>query len=368
LVGFKRGLVSGLFLAVVAGNAMADSVSVAPETAFLDPAAAERLARRAARKSGSLQIPLPDTPDTETPLTRLAVTGVTIGARVMVRIFKAESELEVWVERYGSYVKFASYPVCYWSGKLGPKLREGDRQTPEGFYTITTEQLHNGGRWRRALDIGFPNAFDLVHKRSGSAILIHGGCDSIGCFAMTDAVNAELYDIVSAALRTTKHIPVHVFPFRMTDTAVAALPEGAWTEFWGDLKQGYDAFERRHLPPRISVCGSRYRVADAVRGGIDATAVEVCLDDVMASLQPVREVREAAAATTASVEPSEVAKVERVSRAKAPKARRTASSNRGCSMARASCRRYAALRQRGTRGEVAAYGLGATTRKRSQSR
>ena len=69
---------------------------------------------------------------------------------VLIRIFKAESELEIWMQKDRSYVHFATYPICYWSGKLGAKLREGDRQSPEGFYTITPNQLHEGGRWPRA--------------------------------------------------------------------------------------------------------------------------------------------------------------------------------------------------------------------------
>ena len=221
-----------------------------------DASLEDRMERWRAARAGRLQTPLPGTPDTEKPLTRLASTGVSLGAPMMIRIFKAESEFEIWVLKNKVYVPFATYPICYWAGNLGPKLREGDRQTPEGFYTLTENQLHDGARWRRSLDIGYPNVFDRANGRSGSAILVHGGCDSSGCFAMTNSVSAELYDLVSATLRSgTQHIPVHVFPFRMTDANMTAAKDHPWRDFWANLKQGYDSFERTRRPPRVSVCG-----------------------------------------------------------------------------------------------------------------
>lgn len=245
-----------------------------------DASLEDRMERWRAARAGRLQTPLPGTPDTEKPLTRLASTGVSLGAPMIIRIFKAESEFEIWVLKNKVYVPFATYPICYWAGNLGPKLREGDRQTPEGFYTLTENQLHDGARWRRSLDIGYPNVFDRANGRSGSAILVHGGCDSSGCFAMTNSVSAELYDLVSATLRSgTQHIPVHVFPFRMTDANMAKYKPGPWKEFWDDLKQGYDSFERTHLPPHVSVCSKRYHTHDAMRGGRDAEGVEICDQD-----------------------------------------------------------------------------------------
>ncbi len=252
-----------------------------------EQAETERLDRRLAAKEGRLRLPLPGTPDTETPLSRLAATGVSLGARVFIRIFKEESELEVWVEKDGAYASFATYPICFWSGKLGPKLREGDRQTPEGFYTITDDQMHFGDRWQRSLDIGYPNTFDHENGRTGSLILVHGGCDSIGCFAMTDPVSLELYDLVSAALRAgMRHVPVHIFPFRMTEHNVAAHGEGPWSEFWGDLRKGYDSFERTRRPPRISVCRKRYQVEDRALGEAEGQAVGLCPEGSAASDAP----------------------------------------------------------------------------------
>lgn len=260
-------------------------IAAGPYTAIADPstsdsATAERQARWRAARAGRLTLPLPGTPDTSQPMTRLAAAGLRLGAPMLIRIFKAESELEVWIKKRSTYVRFATYPVCYWSGALGPKLREGDRQTPEGFYALTERELHHGERWRRSLNIGYPNAFDQVNGRSGSNILVHGGCDSVGCFAMTDAVNAELFDLVSAALRSgSPSVQLHVFPFRMTDANLAAHPADKWTQFWSDLKLGYDSFERTRLPPNISVCGRRYRVRDNSPFERASEGIELCEQD-----------------------------------------------------------------------------------------
>lgn len=248
---------------------------------------------------------------------------------MLIRIFKAESELEVWVKKRSVYVPFATYPVCYWSGGLGPKLREGDRQTPEGFYALSERELHHGDRWRRSLNVGYPNVFDRANGRSGSNILVHGGCDSIGCFAMTDAVNAELYDLVAASLRVSgDYVPVQVFPFRMTDANLATYPTGPWKDFWADLKQGYDSFERTRLPPNIGVCGRRYHVRDNspfVRNSLD---VELCPEDRGKVPERVDE---------AEVKPG--ARNARTRFAKAAPSPR-------CNTALASCRKWVSLRDR----------------------
>jgi murein L,D-transpeptidase YafK len=317
--GGKRLVGLGLVSALLA----ASPASAEPPAS--DPSAAERLARWRAVKNGQLRMPLPGTPDTDKPLTRLAAIGVSLGAPMMIRIFKAESELEVWVKKRTAYVHFATYPICYWSGTLGPKLREGDRQAPEGFYAMTDEHLHHGGRWPRSLNIGYPNVFDRGNGRSGSAILVHGGCDSIGCFAMTDAVNAELYDLVSASLRRgTDHVPVHVFPFRMTHANLATYRAGRWKAFWDDLKLAYDSFERTRQPPSISVCGGRYRVRDASPFMRNATGIELCEQD-----------RDR---VPAHLDPQEQAEIAPPARLKRPEP--------ACTMKRASCRKWVALRDR----------------------
>ena len=207
--------------------------------------------------------PLPGTPDLARLDARLAARGLELGAPVVLRIFKLESALELWMEKDGRYHLFATYPICLWSGRLGPKLSEGDLQAPEGFYTITKEQLNPDSRWHRAFNLGFPNAFDKAQGRSGSFLMIHGGCASIGCYAMTNEVIDELWRIVITAIdKGEERVPVHAFPFRMTEAKLAARGSNRWSRFWADLKQGYDAFERTQVPPVISVCDGRYVVGD----------------------------------------------------------------------------------------------------------
>jgi murein L,D-transpeptidase YafK len=269
-----RGLL-GLCIAVLtlaqAGAALALPLEV-------KDVAADRAERKRAAAEGKL--PLPGTPDLARLEERLAAKGVAPDASILIRIFKAESELEVWTSRGGgaAYMLFATYPICYWSGTLGPKLKEGDRQAPEGFYTVTLPQTSHEGRWPQSLDIGYPNPFDQVHARSGSAILIHGGCASIGCFAMTNAVNIEVHKLTVRALDGGQaYVPVHVFPFRMTDENLARYETAEWRDFWRNLKEGFDLFGRSRRPPRISVCGGRYDFEETGEiDGVNPGPIAVC--------------------------------------------------------------------------------------------
>ena len=249
-------IVAGAVISVAAATS-AHALSIE-----LKDAASDRIERQRAAAVGRL--PLPGTPDVAKTAERLAAKGFANGAPMVLRIFKSESELEVWMEKDGRYELFATYPICHWSGTLGPKQREGDKQTPEGFYTITSRQLHHVGRWPRSLNLGFPNAFDSAMGRSGSYILVHGGCSSVGCFAMTNPVIGEIYNLASAALRSgQRHIPAHVFPFRMTEKNLAKNAKSEWAGFWANLKEGYDSFEKTRQPPRVSVCENRYHIQDA---------------------------------------------------------------------------------------------------------
>jgi murein L,D-transpeptidase YafK len=226
--------------------------------------------------------PLPGTPDLARFDRRLAEKGLAKGAPVFVRIFKREHELELWMQKDGGFVLFATYPVCRFSGALGPKLQTGDRQAPEGFYTVGRGQLNPNSRWRRAFNVGFPNAFDRAHGRTGADIMVHGGCSSIGCYAMTNQVIEEIWDLTVAALDGgQKRFAVHVFPFRMTDERLALHGASPWIEFWGDLKRGYDLFEQTRVPPRVSVCQGRYAVSAGPAGGDGAEeAKSVCREAV----------------------------------------------------------------------------------------
>jgi murein L,D-transpeptidase YafK len=203
--------------------------------------------------------------DAEALERRLKARGMELGSPVMIRLFKAEAELEVWIDVGGRFELFTTYPVCNWSGTLGPKLAEGDKQSPEGLYMIGPRQLRQSARWRRSLDLGFPNTFDRVSKRTGSDLLLHGGCTSTGCYAMTDQVIEEIFFLSEAALDDgQKHIQVHAFPFRMTAENLAAHAGTEWHGFWANLKEAHDFFERTRKAPTVSVCSKRYVVGEAV--------------------------------------------------------------------------------------------------------
>ena len=191
----------------------------------------------------------------------LAKEGLSFGSPIYVRIFKEEAELEVWLQHGARYDLFKTYPICAMSGSLGPKQREGDGQSPEGFYSVTRSKLNPASNYHLAFDIGYPNAYDRSLGRTGSLIMVHGNCVSIGCFAMTDAGIEEIYSLADAALaKGQASFPVHVFPFRMTTANMARHAGSTWAPFWSELEVGYDAFEAKHVPPNVAVSGGHYLI------------------------------------------------------------------------------------------------------------
>lgn len=197
----------------------------------------------------------------------------TEGAPAYVRIFKRESELELWLKVSGRYALYRTFPICKWSGRLGPKTREADYQSPEGFYSVSAKQLNPRSNYHLAFNVGYPNVFDRQNGRTGGLVMVHGNCKSVGCFAMTDRGVDEIYRFVAAALTNgQREVPVHIFPFRMTEQAIAQ-ETGAngfmsflesenssrqWTSFWNNLKEGYDIFEHTGEPPTAYACGDHY--------------------------------------------------------------------------------------------------------------
>lgn len=254
--------------AALAATLLGGAVAVTPAVALvieLQDVAADRVERQRSYAAGEL--PLPGTPDVGALPQRLAAKGLKLGDPVFIRVFKAESELEVWMRKDDRFVLLDVYPVCHWSGTVGPKLREGDKQNPEGFYSVTRGLIHRSGRHPRSLNLGFPNSFDRALDRTGSYILVHGGCSSIGCFAMTNPVMDEIFELTEEALKAGQdRVHVHVFPFRMTEANLTAQRDSPWAEFWSELKFGYDAFEATHVPPRIGLCDKRYVVEEAMPG------------------------------------------------------------------------------------------------------
>jgi murein L,D-transpeptidase YafK len=193
------------------------------------------------------------------PLKQLfAAKGFSLGQKAYLRLFKSESILEVWMLRGDKFELFESYPICRWSGTLGPKLREGDGQSPEGFYVVSKNQLNPKSKYYLAINIGYPNAFDQSLGRTGSALMIHGSCVSIGCYAMTDAGIDDIYRIVEAAL-ATDDVPIHIFPFRMTKANLEAHADNQWIGFWRNLAAGDRLFEKTGLPPPAYSCAQSYR-------------------------------------------------------------------------------------------------------------
>ena len=178
-----------------------------------------------------------------------------LGEHIFVRIFKEEQVLELWTRGDAEQFRLVRrYPICKFSGHLGPKLRQGDRQSPEGFYEVMRGQMNPNSRYHLAFNIGYPNAFDRAHERTGSAIMVHGRCVSVGCYAMTDPVIEELYGAATAAFEEGQaSFRVHVFPFRMTDAKMTKHRDSEWYPFWQNLKEGYDVFESEGVPPSVTV-------------------------------------------------------------------------------------------------------------------
>jgi len=212
-------------------------------------------------------LPLPSTPKLKRLQARLKEKGLRLGAPVFVRIFKKEAKLEIWLKGANGFERFSSYPICYYSGRLGPKRKRGDHQAPEGFYTVSKRQLNPKSRWHRAFNLGYPNLFDRSHKRTGDYLMVHGGCSSVGCYAMTNKVIDEIWEIVTAALnKGQQRFHVHSYPFRMTARNMRRHKKHKWYAFWQDLKTGHDQFEETKVPPVISVCKGHYQSRPARKG------------------------------------------------------------------------------------------------------
>jgi murein L,D-transpeptidase YafK len=191
----------------------------------------------------------------------LANKKISWGAPIYLRIFKSEKRLEVWLLKGERFCLFKSYPICTYGTKgLGPKTRQGDGYAPEGFYAVHPKQMNPYSQFYLAFNVGYPNAYDRYHGRTGSALMVHGHCVSIGCFAMTDAAIEEIYLLAHSALaHGQSFFPVHVFPFEMTAANMKRHRHSSWFGFWNNLKQGYDRFILDgHVPPEATVRNGRY--------------------------------------------------------------------------------------------------------------
>jgi murein L,D-transpeptidase YafK len=186
--------------------------------------------------------------------------GTSKQAPMLIRTYKKEAEFEIWKQRSdGKYALLKTYPMCRWSGQLGPKVREGDRQVPEGFYAITPGQMNPNSAYYLSFNVGYPNAYDRAHGASGGAIMVHGACSSAGCFSMTDQQIAEIYAIARESFAGgQREIQMQSYPFHMTAENFAKHRADPNIAFWKQLKEGADNFEVTKAEPKVGVCGRHY--------------------------------------------------------------------------------------------------------------
>jgi murein L,D-transpeptidase YafK len=204
--------------------------------------------------------------------------GSTKNAPMLIRAYKKEAELEIWKMRAdGTYAHLKTYPMCRWSGQLGPKKREGDRQVPEGFYSITPGQMNPNSQFYLAFNVGYPNALDKAQGYTGGAIMVHGACASAGCFSMTDEQIAEIYAIARESFGGGQRaIQMQTMPFRMNAENLAKHRLDPNIKFWREIKEGYDHFEVSKREPQVAFCGRRYVFNASAADGSRLDAAAAC--------------------------------------------------------------------------------------------
>lgn len=217
--------------------------------------------------------------------------GMAAGAPVVVRVFKQESELEIWKQgRDGRYALLKTFPVCRWSGRLGPKRKVGDRQAPEGFYDVTPKLMNPNSSYHLSFDTGFPNAYDRANGYTGSLLMVHGVCSSMGCYAMTNDGVEEIFSLLRDAFKGGQRaVQFQAYPFRMKARNLARMRDDPEIDFWRQLKAGYDRFEATAMPPTVKVTGKRYgfmpykdskmEALAIARMSEEQTAIQMQIDD-----------------------------------------------------------------------------------------
>ncbi len=196
---------------------------------------------------------------------------------ILIRSYKQESEFEIWKkDSDGKYALLKTYPMCRWSGQLGPKTREGDRQVPEGFYTLTPGQLNPNSSYYVSMNVGYPNALDKAYGRTGGLIMVHGACSSAGCMSMTDEQIAEIYALTREAFTGgQQQVQIQSMPFRMTPKNFAKFRSDPNLAFWKNLKEGSDNFEVTKQEPKIAACNKKYVFNATAKSG-SFNAAEPC--------------------------------------------------------------------------------------------
>ena len=204
----------------------------------------------------------------------MGAKGTDPAAPLVLRSYKKEAEIEVWKRAHdGRYVFIKTFPICRWSGQLGPKKHSGDRQTPEGFYPVGARQMNPNSHYYLSFDTGFPNAYDRAHGYTGSAVMVHGTCSSMGCFAMTDKQVGELYAMAREALKGGQPaFQLQAYPFHMSARNMALYRNDPNIDFWRQLKEGSDRFEATGEDLVTSVVDGRYAYAPSPDPGKEAAA------------------------------------------------------------------------------------------------
>lgn len=245
-LAFRRGMLRPRYVLAVAALALAAVAGSAPwwwRRMARDRAAEAR--RRVATKLDA----------------DLRVLGSSLGAPVFIRIFKEPPVLELWTRASHKFVLFKTYPICRVSGTLGPKTREGDRQAPEGLYTVGLEKLNPASRFYLSMNLGYPNEFQAARGWTGDSLMIHGGCVSVGCYAMGDDAIAEIYTAVHEALRSGQSaVSVQALPFPLDPRALALHANSPSYPHWQALAEAFQVFDRTHVPPTVAVTQNGYLV------------------------------------------------------------------------------------------------------------
>jgi murein L,D-transpeptidase YafK len=213
-------------------------------------------------------------PISSATLAEMVKIDTTPSSPMLVRAYKKEAELEIWkMKSDGRYALLKTYPICRWSGQLGPKKRQGDMQVPEGFYTIAPGQMNPNSHYYLAFNVGYPNAYDRALGRTGGSVMVHGVCSSAGCFSMTDEQIDDIYAIAREAFRGgQREIQMQSYPFHMTAENIAKYRLDPNIDFWKEIKVGADHFEVAKTEPSVLVCGQHYEFDATPMGPVSAGA------------------------------------------------------------------------------------------------
>jgi murein L,D-transpeptidase YafK len=172
--------------------------------------------------------------------------GFSWGEAVFFRIIKNTYDFEVWIKKGATYELFTTYKICTYSGGLGTKKKQGDNKSPEGLYTIYANQMNPNSDYHLAFNIGYPNNYERKKGYTGSAIMIHGSCVSIGCYAMTNPIIEKIWTIMDAAYtKGQEKIQLHIFPFKLSNANLEKEEYKVHEDynFWKELQEPFNKFE-----------------------------------------------------------------------------------------------------------------------------